>query len=93
MYRESMEDGQGMLFIFQNAAPRFFYMKNTMIPLDIIYFGSDSTAVSFQKNAVPGNETPLPSGEPAKFVLEVNAGLADEWGLEVGDKIDFERIP
>lgn len=93
MYRESMEDGQGMLFIFEDAAPRFFYMKNTLIPLDIIYFGSDSTAVSFQKNAVPGNETPLPSGEPAKFVLEVNAGLADEWGLEVGDKIDFERIP
>ncbi len=90
MYRESMQDSQGMLFIFEDAAPRFFYMKNTHIPLDIIYFGSDSTAVSFQENAVPMDESPLPSGEPAQFVLEVNAGLVDEWEMEIGDKIDFE---
>lgn len=90
MYRESMEDDQGMLFIFENAAPRFFYMKNTLIPLDIIFFGSDSTIVSFQKNAKPNDLTSLPSGEPARFVLEVNAGLADEWSLEEGDKIEFQ---
>ena len=93
MYRESMEDDQGMLFIFDDSAPRFFYMKNTQISLDIIYFSSDSTAVSFQENAVPMDLTPLPSGEPAKFVLEVNGGLVAEWGMEVGDKIDFEKIP
>lgn len=92
MHRENMEDDQGMLFIFENAAPRFFYMKNTLIPLDIIYFGSDSTIVSFQKNAKPQDLTSLPSGEPAQFVLEVNAGLADEWNLEEGDKIDFEIL-
>lgn len=92
MYRESMQDNQGMLFIFEDAAPRFFYMKNTLIPLDIIYFGSDSTIVSFQKNAIPEDLTTLPSGEPAQFVLEVNAGLADEWKLEQGDKIDFEIL-
>ena len=91
MYRESMADDQGMLFIFEDSKPRSFYMKNTEIPLDIIYFGSDSTAVSFQKDAEPNDLTALPSNEPAQFVLEVNAGLADEWGLEVGDKIDFER--
>lgn len=90
MHRESMADNQAMLFIFENAAPRFFYMKNTLIPLDIIYFGSDSTAVSFQKNAKPMDLTTLPSEAPAKFVLEINAGLADEWGLQVGDKIKFE---
>lgn len=90
MYRESMKDNQGMLFIFEDAAPRFFYMKNTLIPLDIIYFGSDRTAVSIQDNAVPMDETPLPSGEPAQYVLEVNAGLAEEWGIEVGDRIEFE---
>ena len=93
MYRESMEDDQGMLFIFDDSAPRFFYMKNTQISLDIIYFSSDSTAVSFQENAVPMDLTPLPSGEPAKFVLEVNGGLVAEWGMEVGDKLDFERMP
>ena len=90
MYRESMADNQAMLFIFPNAAPRAFYMKNTIIPLDIIYFGSDSTAVSFQENAKPMDVTPLPSGEPAQFVLEVNAGLVEEWGIEIGDRIDFE---
>ena len=90
MHRESMQDDQGMLFIFDEAAPRFFYMKNTLIPLDIIYFGSDSTIVSFQKNAKPKDLTTLPSEDPAQFVLEVNAGLADEWKLEEGDKIDFE---
>jgi uncharacterized membrane protein (UPF0127 family) len=92
MYRESMEDDQGMLFIYDNEAPRAFYMKNTYIPLDIIYFASDSTAVSFQKNAQPQDETSLPSGEPAQFVLELNAGLADDWNIKVGDKIDFERV-
>jgi len=92
MYRESMEDDQGMLFIYDNEAPRAFYMKNTYIPLDIIYFAADSTAVSFQKNAQPQDETSLPSGEPAQFVLELNAGLADDWNIEVGDKIDFERV-
>lgn len=92
MYRKSMENNQGMLFIYDNEAPRAFYMKNTYIPLDIIYFASDSTAVSFQKNAQPQDETSLPSGDPAQFVLELNAGLADDWNIEVGDKIDFERV-
>ncbi len=92
MYRESMEDEQGMLFIYENEAPRAFYMKNTYIALDIIYFASDSTAVSFQKNAQPQDETSLPSEAPAQFILEINAGLADDWNIEVGDKIDFQRI-
>ena len=92
MYRESMEDDQGMLFIYDDEAPRAFYMKNTYIALDIIYFASDSTAVSFQKNAQPLDETSLPSEKPAQFILEINAGLADEWNIEVGDKIDFERL-
>ncbi|MBZ9728561.1 DUF192 domain-containing protein [Salegentibacter sp. JZCK2] len=92
MYRESMEDDQGMLFIYDDEAPRAFYMKNTYIALDIIYFASDSTAVSFQKNAQPEDETSLPSEAPAQFVLELNAGLADDWNIEVGDKIDFQRI-
>ncbi|TDN84310.1 hypothetical protein DET49_11921 [Salegentibacter sp. 24] len=92
MYRKSMEDQQGMLFIYEDEAPRAFYMKNTNIPLDIIYYGADSTAVSFQKNAQPNDETSLPSELPAQYVLELNAGLAEDWNIEVGDKIDFKRI-
>lgn len=93
MYRESMETNQGMLFIFPEEAPRAFFMKNTHIPLDIIYYNSDSLAVSFQENAQPMDETSLPSEAPAQFVLEINAGLAQEWNIEKGDKIDFHRIP
>lgn len=91
MYRDSMEDDQGMLFIYTNEAPRSFYMKNTYIPLDIIFYSKDSTIVSFQKDAKPRDETSLPSGAPAQFILELNAGKVDEWNLEIGDKMDFVR--
>lgn len=92
MYRQSMENDQGMLFIYDNARVRNFYMKNTYIALDILYYASDSTLVSIQKNAEPRNETSLPSEGPAQFVLEVNAGLTDEWNIEKGDKFSFKEI-
>lgn len=90
MYRNSMENDEAMLFIFPNEAYRNFYMKNTRIPLDIIYIGADSSIVSFQKNAKPFDETSLPSNAPAKYVLEINGGLSDEWQLKIGDKVDFK---
>lgn len=89
MHRESMEDDQGMLFIYPRESPRSFYMKNTHIPLDIIFYDSDSTVVSFHENAQPLDETSIPSGGPARFILEVNAGKVQEWNIETGDKIDF----
>ena len=92
MYRKAMEEDQGMLFIYPNEAPRSFYMKNTYIPLDIIFYDKDSTAVSFQENAKPLDETSLPSGEPAQFILELNAGKVQEWNIELGDKIDFKPL-
>ena len=91
MYRTSMEEKQGMLFIFPTEKPQSFYMRNTLIPLDIIYIDDDYKIVSFQKNAEPLNENSLPSGEPAKYVLEINAGLSDRWKLTVGDSISFSR--
>jgi len=92
MYRTKLETNQGMLFIFQDTQIRSFYMKNTKIPLDIIYIDEDKTIVSFQKNAKPMDETSLPSSAPAKYVLEINGGLSDEWELAVGDKIDFQVL-
>ena len=89
MYRNSMEKSQGMLFVFDDVAERHFYMKNTKIPLDIIYINELNKIVSFQKNAKPFDETSLPSNLPAKYVLEVNAGLADTWAITVGDSINF----
>ncbi|WP_228235211.1 DUF192 domain-containing protein [Allomuricauda sp. M10] len=91
MYRPSMEKGQGMLFIFPKVSVRSFYMKNTEFPLDIIYIDENQKIVSFQKNAKAYDETSLPSNFPAKYVLEINAGLSDQWGLKVGDSISYSR--
>ncbi|WP_086476280.1 MULTISPECIES: DUF192 domain-containing protein [Arenibacter] len=93
MYRESMEANQAMLFVFEDVAMRSFYMKNTAIPLDILYIDEDLKIVSFQKNARPFDETGLSSQFPAKYVLEINAGKSDEWGLKVGDHIKYHKIP
>ncbi len=87
MYRKGMLDSQGMLFIFEDSRPRSFYMKNTEFGLDIIYINSDKLIVSIQKNAKPMDPTSLPSEGIAQYVLEVNDGLSDVWGLEKGDVV------
>ena len=89
MYRNSMEKNQGMLFVFDDETERFFYMKNTKFPLDLIYINANKNIVSFQKEAKPFDESSLPSNAPAKYVLEVNAGLVDTWNLSLGDSIEF----
>lgn len=89
MYRNSMKTNQGMLFVFDDETERFFYMKNTKIPLDLIFINANKTIVSFQKNAKPFDESSLPSNASAKYVLEINAGLVDAWGLSVGDSLSF----
>lgn len=89
MYRNSMKENQGMLFVFKEVTQRSFYMKNTRIPLDLIFLDHNKTIVSFQENAKPLDETSLPSNAMAQFVLEINAGLSEKWGLDVGDKMDY----
>ncbi len=89
MYRNSMKENQGMLFVFEDIRERSFYMKNTRIPLDLVFIDHNKTIVSFQENAKPLDETSLPSNAIAQFVLEINAGLSEKWQLEVGDKIDY----
>ena len=91
MYRNSMRDNHGMLFIFPNSKPRSFYMKNTRFSLDIIYIDENKKIVSFQENAKPLDENSLPSNANAKYVLEINAGLVNKWGLRLGDKITFTK--
>lgn len=91
MNRNSMLDNRGMLFVFPDMRPRSFYMKNTKITLDIIYLDDKYTIVSFQENAKPLDESSLPSQAAAKYVLEVNGGLARQWQLEVGDYMQFTR--
>ena len=90
MYRSSMDEHQGMWFIFPEEAPRSFYMRNTEIPLDIIYLDKDKNVVSIAKNARPYDETSLPSEKPAMYVLEINGGLSDKWGIEKGDRMEVK---
>ncbi len=89
MYRDGMTDTQAMLFIFADEQMHSFYMKNTAFALDIIFIKKDLTIGSFQENAQPFSEESRSSQGPIKYVLEVNAGLAKKWLLEVGDKIEF----
>jgi len=92
MYRTKMKDRQAMLFIFNEAQPRYFYMKNTYIPLDIIFVAPDSTIVSIAKDAKPLDESILPSKKPAQFVLEIKAGLADQLGIQKGDQLKWKKL-
>lgn len=84
MYRREMTDDQGMLFVFPDEQPRSFWMKNTYIELDIIYISSELRVVSVSKRARPLTMNKRNSEGPAKYVLEVNGGLADKWGLAAG---------
>ena len=89
MFRPYLSDSVGMLFIFNESSPQSFWMKNTMISLDIIYVGPDKKIVSIQKKAKPYSEESLPSFGNAQYVVEVNGGYCDKYGIQVGDTIVF----
>ena len=93
MYRKDMGDRQGMLFVFEDEAPHSFYMKNTLIALDILFIDSDLKIVNIHRDAQPLNEAGIPSGGPVQYVLEVKAGMSERWGLEEGDRIQYEILP
>jgi uncharacterized membrane protein (UPF0127 family) len=87
MFRDNMEPEKGMLFIFANEAPRSFWMKNTRIPLDIMYFDKDLRMVSISADTPPCKITRCPSYPSvgsAMYVLELNAGMAAELGVGPG---------
>jgi len=83
MFRESLEEGRGMLFIFPDAQTRSFWMRNTLIPLDIAYIDENLRIVDIQA-MTPQTEDPHPSAEPAMFALEVPQGWFRERGIDVG---------
>lgn len=91
MYRTSMEQNQGMLFIFEDEQPRSFYMKNTSIPLDILFIDSNNTIINTIENAAPLSEESLRSQGAAQYVLELNAGMIQLWKLQSGDRIEFTQ--
>ena len=90
MFRESMPDDHGLVFIFPAEGMRSFWMKNTKIPLDIFYFDEDLKLVSVSENTTPCRSSRCPgypSTGPAKYVLELNAGKAAELGVKPGDEL------
>jgi len=92
MFREQMDESQGMLFVFPVEEPLSFWMKDTPLPLDIIFLGADRTIVTIRENTVPFSETSVPSDRPAQYVVEVNAGFAARHRLAPGDRVFWQRI-
>ncbi|HLD03771.1 MAG TPA: DUF192 domain-containing protein [Candidatus Dojkabacteria bacterium] len=91
MYRTSLEKNHGMLFIFQDSQPLYFFMKNTYIPLDIIFINSEFTIIDIHENVPALQESPLISSSvPSKYALEIASGSISSNGIRLGDKIFFE---
>jgi uncharacterized membrane protein (UPF0127 family) len=84
MYRKTLPETGGMLFLFPTEAERSFWMRNTFVELDLIFLNQAWEVVSVTERARPLSETRLPSKGGAKYVLEVQGGRAKEWG--VGEK-------
>lgn len=89
MNRDSIPANAGMLFMMGVEEPQSFWMKNTKIPLDIIYVAADNSIVKICPDAVPYSLNNINSDYPAMFVVEVNGGFAKKHGLKAGDRIIF----
>ncbi|MCE5231748.1 MAG: DUF192 domain-containing protein [Mizugakiibacter sp.] len=92
MFRDRIATDRGMLFVFADDAPREFWMKNTRIPLDMLFFDADGKLVAVQRDAQPCRQDPCaiyPSNAPARYVLELAGGSAARMGVTVGDTLSI----
>ena len=87
MNRRQMAKNHGMLFLFGLEQPVAMWMKNTYIPLDMVFVSRDGKISGIARDAVPLSETIIPSGAPAYAVIELNGGAAREMGLAIGDRV------
>ena len=87
MHRETMARSAGMLFVFEQPQAVAFWMKNTLIPLDMIFIDSTGRIAHIHENAIPLDETPIPGGEGIYAVLEINGGLSKTYGFRTGDAL------
>ncbi len=93
MMRTALAPDHGMLFVFPHTGPQAFWMKNTLIPLDILYFDAERRLVSMQVDVPPCKADPCPtypSDAPAIYVLELSAGTARRIGAQPGDVLKIE---
>ena len=87
MYRKSMPERQGMLFDFETTQPVYMWMKNTFIPLDMLFIRTDGTIARIEAMTTPFSERTISSGEPVRAVLELNGGAAQRLGIAPGDRV------
>ncbi len=92
MYRETMEPDEGMLFIYAYPQRMNFWMKNTHIPLDLIFIDEAGTIVDLAENTIPFSEKNIPSFVTSIYVLEVNAGYCERNFIIIGDRVIWEDI-
>jgi uncharacterized membrane protein (UPF0127 family) len=92
MFVRSMPDDQGMIFLSASPKPVTFWMKNTLIPLDILFVRPDGVLSWIKAEARPQDETPIYSQGPVSAVIEINGGLAKKYGLSAGDKVKSPAI-
>lgn len=88
MFRRSMPADQGMLFDFERVQPVSMWMRNTYIPLDMLFIDADGTIVRIARDTEPLSERTIPSGEPVLAVLELNASTTRRLGIEAGDRVE-----
>ena len=93
MFRREMARGHGMLFDFRPPQPVSFWMRNTHLPLDIIYIGTDGRILNIAENATPYSDENLPSRGVVRGVLEINGGLSRELGIAPGDRVRHRIFP
>ena len=95
MYIEHLDENKGMLFIFDEENIYPFWMKNTLIPLDMIWISKNNEVVFIEKNALPCQENicyNIEPNRPAIYMLEINAGMVDKMGISLGDLINLKNI-
>jgi uncharacterized membrane protein (UPF0127 family) len=93
MFREELGRMQGMLFVYDRQQPLAFWMRNTLIPLDMIFVDETGTVINVHAEAVPLDETPIRSEAPGLAVLEINGGMADTLGIGPGDVLRSPAMP
>ncbi len=93
MYRSQLADDAGMIFVFEEPSIQRFWMKNTLIPLDMIFIGTDRKIVGVVENAAPETESERMVGAPSQYVLEIGGGLAARLGIHRGETVDYQNVP
>jgi len=92
MFVKNLPENEGMLFIMEDEAQVNMWMKNTYIPLDMIFINSNKEIVSMAENTKPLSTEIISSKNKVKYVLEINGGLAKKSGLKIGDKINYQEV-